>query len=285
MSQAYFRGGNSSTNSNSSKFDMFRHASSRPAFNSSSGNFPLSAVRSRLWSTDGVSHRSLLTAAMHPPVNSHFPHWILAQILSSWVCLPSTSTPAWIDIWLTNLPLSNCHQAPAQFLPEFSCLIASHLSTISCPILARHSSVCCPIPAQPGHPAVCSYTSKMFCRKDNLWHVCHLPTHPFVGLLVPAPCSLVSHSTDCQHTDSRIASPKHYHLQDVSHSVSSFHLLASTAGIHRCGHDKTPRIHMFNLAPSSEWFRPKHTSPTGTTSPVPSRPLRMARLRSGPCLG
>ena len=34
--------------------------------NSSSGNFPLSAVRSRLRSTDGVSQRSLLTAAMHP---------------------------------------------------------------------------------------------------------------------------------------------------------------------------------------------------------------------------
>ena len=32
---------------------------------------------------------------------------------------------------------------------------------------------------------------------------------------------------------------------------------------------KTPRIHlMFNVAPSSEWFRPKHTSPNGTTSPV-----------------
>ena len=32
---------------------------------------------------------------------------------------------------------------------------------------------------------------------------------------------------------------------------------------------KTPRIHlMFNLAPSSEWFRPKHTSANGTTSSV-----------------
>ena len=32
---------------------------------------------------------------------------------------------------------------------------------------------------------------------------------------------------------------------------------------------KTPRIHlMFNLAPSSQWFRSKETSPNGTTSPV-----------------
>ena len=44
---------------------MFRNSSSRPALNSSSGNFPLSIMRSRLRSTDGVSHWSLLTAAMH----------------------------------------------------------------------------------------------------------------------------------------------------------------------------------------------------------------------------
>ena len=36
------------------------------AINSSYGNCPLSAVQSRLRSTDGVSHKSLLTATMHP---------------------------------------------------------------------------------------------------------------------------------------------------------------------------------------------------------------------------
>ena len=50
-----------------------------------------------------------------------------------------------------------------------------------------------------------------------------------------AACPLLSHSTDCKHTDSRIANSKHYHLPDVSHSVSSLHLLESTAEIHRCG--------------------------------------------------
>ena len=40
---------------------------------------------------------------------------------------------------------------------------------------------------------------------------------------------------------------------------------------------KTPRIQlMFNLAPSSEWFRPKQISPNGTTSPVQYLP-RMER--------
>ena len=45
---------------------MFCNSSSRPAFNSSSGNFPLSAVRSRLRSTVGTSHKKLLTAAILP---------------------------------------------------------------------------------------------------------------------------------------------------------------------------------------------------------------------------
>ena len=64
--------------------------------------------------------------------------------------------------------------------------------------------------------------------------------------------SLLWHSTDCHHTDSRTASSKHCHLPDVSHSVSSLHLLALTEEIHRCGQAcrQTPRIHlMFNLAP------------------------------------
>ena len=66
MSYACFLGGKSSTNSNASKFNMFCNSSSRPTFNSSSGNCPLSAVRSRLRSTVGMSHRRLLTAATQP---------------------------------------------------------------------------------------------------------------------------------------------------------------------------------------------------------------------------
>ena len=42
-------------------------------------------------------------------------------------------------------------------------------------------------------------------------------THPFVGLVSTA-CSLLLHSTDCQHTDFRIAISKHCHLQ-TSHTA------------------------------------------------------------------
>ena len=56
---------NHPTNSYASKI-MFCNSSSRPAFNSSSGNFPLSAVLSRLKSTVGTSHEKLLTAAILP---------------------------------------------------------------------------------------------------------------------------------------------------------------------------------------------------------------------------
>ena len=47
-------------------------------------------------------------------------------------------------------------------------------------------------------------------------HVCHLATHPCAGL---------SDSTDCQHTNSRTANPRHFRL-DTSHIVSSL-LLSS----------------------------------------------------------
>ena len=44
---------------------------------------------------------------------------------------------------------------------------------------------------------------------------------------------------------------------------------------------KTPRIHLtFNLAPSSEWYRPKQISPNGTTSPVLSLPSKTSMWRS-----
>ena len=150
--------------------------------------------------------------------------------------------------------------------------MASPLSTIACSVLARHSSVCCPIPAQPGHPAVRPYLSNMFCRTFT--------TRQLVLLLdcwslLRAPCCRISRTANTQSQELQIPSTitfKHYHLQDASHNVFSLLLFASTARIHRCGQacrPKTPRIHrMFNLAPSSEWFRPKHTSPIGTTSPV-----------------
>ena len=72
--------------------------------------------------------------------------------------------------------------------------------------------------------------------------------------LVSAACSLLLRSTDCQHTDSRIANTKHHHFQDVSHSVSSLNLLASTAAIHQCG--QACRQKLLASTSCSIWLHP-----------------------------
>ena len=99
----------------------------------------------------------------------------------------------------------------------------------------------------------------------------------FVGLLVSAACSLRSHSTDCQHTHSRIADPKQHHLPDVSHSVSSLHMLASTAGIHGCG--QACRQKLLASTSYSTWLHPQNGF-------APCRLLQMVQLlQFGPCPG
>ena len=76
---------------------------------------------------------------------------------------------------------------------------------------------------------------KCFVASTTFSHICRLPTHPFVGLLVPAACSLQSHSTDCQHTDSRICKS-----QALSPSRRLTHrvfiaLVGVNSRKHRCG--------------------------------------------------
>ena len=106
--------------------------------------------------------------------------------------------------------------------------------------------------------------------------ICHWPTHPLVRWLVPAAYSWLLRSTDCQHTSSRIANPKHYHLQDVSQSVSSLLLLASTTRTHRCG--QACRQELLAFTSHSIW-------PLLQNGLVPSRPLRVAQLHQrSPCL-
>ena len=108
-------------------------------------------------------------------------------------------------------------------------------------------------------------------------HVCHCPTHHVAGLLVSDACSLLSHSTDCQHTDSGIANSKHCHLPDVSHSVSSLHLLASTAEIHRCG--QACRQKLLASTSCSIWLHPLNDF-------APSTLIQMAPLlQCCPCPG
>ena len=96
------------------------------------------------------------------------------------------------------------------------------------------------------------------------------PTRPFVGLLVSAACSLLSHSTDCQHhrsknCKSQALSPSRRLTQLV------LHLLASTGEIHRCG--QACRQKLLNLAHPQNGF-------------APSTLLQMAQLlQCSPCPG
>ena len=95
----------------------------------------------------------------------------------------------------------------------------------------------------------------------------HWPTHPLVGSLVSATHSWLSHSTDYQHTNSRIASPKRYRPQDISQNASLLFLSASArenSSVRSSLPTQTPRIPLtFNLVPSSEWSRPKRVRQCG----------------------
>ena len=98
-------------------------------------------------------------------------------------------------------------------------------------------------------------------------HVCHLATHPCAGL---------SDSTDCQHTNSRTANPRHFRL-DTSHIVSSLLLSESTKGIRRCGQACRQKHHASTSC--SIWLHPLNGF-------VPNQFLQMAPLlQCGPCVG
>ena len=204
----------------------------------------LSAVRSRLRSTDGVSQRSLLTEAMHTASKFSFALYPCSDFpLLGVSAVKFDATLGLISGSPIFLFLHNSCSAILRVLSNSNATWAS----CSTPVFVQNvlSQV---------QPFCTSAACQLIFLLDG-W------------CLLRAPCC-----TDCQHTDSRIASPKHCHIPDVSHSVSSLHLMASTAEVHRCGQacrQKTPRIHlMFDLAPSFEWFRPKQISPNGTTSPV-----------------
>ena len=196
MSWACFPGGNSSTNSSASKFNMFRNSSSRPAFNSPSG-WIVHWVQCDLgWGRQMACHKEICWHPQcTPPVNSHFLQWILAQILPSWVSAVKldappgliTGSPIFLFFKLTS---SSC--TISSWFPDLSSLVVSPLSTISCSILARHSSVCCPFPTQPGHPLVRPYLSKMFYHKCTLCARLPISNSSFRWIVVSAACSLLS---------------------------------------------------------------------------------------------
>ena len=97
------------------------------------------------------------------------------------------------------------------------------------------------------------------------------------GWLVPAACTVLSHSTDSQHTNSKIANPKHFRLQAVSHNVPSLLLSASTAGIHQCGQACQEKL--LASTSCSTWLHPQNGF-------GPNKFLQMAPLlQCSPCLG
>ena len=215
---------------------MFCNSSSRPAFNSSSGNFPLSAVRSRLRSTVGASHKRLLTAAIQPANELSFALDPCSDSPLLGVSAVKLDGPPGLIPGSPIFLFFKLASGSSTISSDASNKIASPLSNISCSILARQSSECCPLPTQPGHP--CSTSVLVQNVLSQVQFFCTSATCQLILLLdglVPAAYSVLSHSTDCQHTNSITAIPKHFRLQDASHNVSLLHLLASTERIHRCG--------------------------------------------------
>ena len=216
---------------------MFRNSSSRPAFNSSSRNFPLSAVRSRLRSTDGVSQRSLLTAAIHPPVHSHFLQCRYSRCLE-FNCI------SFVHHFLFNscsallcvLPISNTTWASCSTFVLVKHVLSQVRSFRTS--AAVHSSFCWIVG---------------FCCVLLAVAFHGLPTHRY------------------KNCKSQASSPS----RRLTHRVfiAPVGVNSRNSSVRSSSPTKTPRIHlMLNLAPSSEWFRSQHTSPNGTTSPVWSLP-------------
>ena len=237
----------------------------------------VSAVRSRLRSTDGVSHKSLLTAAIHPASKLSFS--ALDHCSDSHLLCVSAVNPDWVDIWLTNFPpfqidIRLFHNLFLVSIPHVSSLIASPLSNVSCPILAWHSSVCCPIPTQPGHPAVRPYLSRMFCRTYSLF--ARLPLANSSVCWIVGPCgvlfAVVFHGQPThrfKNCKSQALSPSRRLTQRVF--IAPIGVNSRNSSVRSSLPTKTPYIRfIFDVAPSSERYRPMHTSPNGTTSPVQS---------------
>ena len=155
--------------------------------------------------------------------------------------------------------------------PDVPSLIASPLSIIACSILLGTPRCAAQFQHNLGILQYVRTYPKCSVASTTFSHVCRLPTHPFAGLLVPAACTLLPHSTDCQHTDSRIANPKIIITFKTSHTAC-LHCTCWRKEQEFIGTVKltdTPRkrfeyfrIHlMFNLVPPSDFtvsYHPTH---------------------------
>ena len=255
---------------------MFLNSSSPPAFNASSGHFSVCAVRSWLGSTDGMSHKISLTAAMHR-VNK--------LLLSAF---DACSDSLLLDVSVVNFDappglisdsplflsfgLASSSLAIPSGVSHVSSFFPSPSANISCSILARQSSVCGPIPTQPWHPVVRPYLSRMLWRRYNLLARLPLANSSF-GWIV-GPCggvlllvALHGQTHKFKKGKSQAPSPSRRLTQSVL--VAPVGVRKRNSSVRSSMLTKTPRIHLtFNLAPSSECSRPKQSSPSDTTSPV-----------------
>ena len=136
----------------------------------------------------------------------------------------------------------------------------SPLSTSSCPILAR-------LP-------LCAARFQ-----DNLGILQCVRVQLILLLdcwcLLRAPCCCFPRTANTQIQE--LQNSKHCHLPDVSHSVSSLHLSASTAEIHRCG--QVCRQKLLTSTSCSIWLHPLNDF-------GPNKFLQMAPLlQCSPCPG
>ena len=184
-------------------------------------------------------------------------------------------------MWLTNFPL---FQTDIRLLHNF--FLISRCLEFNCITFVHHflfnfcSALLCVLPNSNTAWASCStsvLTQNVLSQVQpfRTFAACQLILVLDCWSLLRAPCCRIPRS--CQHTDSRIANPKHYHLQDVSHRVSSLHLLASTAEIHRCC--QACRLKLLASTSCSTWLHPQNGF-------APSTLLQMAQLlQCGPCPG
>ena len=119
--------------------------------------------------------------------------------------------------------------------------------------------------------------------QNVLWQIHFLRTSPAFQLillldcwfLLRAPCCRIPRSADTHTQELQVPSIITFQTSHTSclHDTCWRQQQKFTGTIKLADKKKTPRIHLiFSLAPSSEWFCPKHTSPNGTTSPAWSLP-------------
>ena len=233
-------------------------------------------MRFRPRSTDGESQRILSTVAMQPAKKFSFP--ALDRCSDSHLLGVSAveldAPPALISgspIFLFFKLTSNSGTISFRF-PDVSSFIPPTLSTIYCSILARHS---CVLPVSDTTWTSCN-TSVLV---QNVMSQIHFYTSAAFQLIILSDCWFLLRAPYCgipktampthrfNNFKSQALSPSRRHTQRVFIAPVGVNSRNSPARS-RSLPTKTPR--MFNLAPSSEWFRPNHTSHHKAFSRLPS---------------